>query len=152
MVGGNLGYYQPKYTFKPLFKVNIKELQVNMKNKIDYIYEYSDLNLFQTRVKILTGTYKDIILEFGGSYIERNEDTAEANFTFDYTLYQLPEHLRGIGIRENKDFIEYLGKLLQNIIQDKKNDKKEKYKLMEAASFSGVQNNEIKIDPSFYAL
>jgi len=26
-----------------------------MKNGIDFIYEYSDLNLFQTRVQILTG-------------------------------------------------------------------------------------------------
>ena len=40
-----------------------------MVNGIDFVYEYSDLNLFKTRVKILTGEYADTILEYGGSIL-----------------------------------------------------------------------------------
>jgi len=120
-----------------------------MKKNKDYIYEYSDLNLFQTRVQILTGEYKGIILEFGSSHIESSQNTND--FTFDYTLYEKPENLIGITLRGNIKFEKYLSELLINIINDRKKDKKEQEKLWEAASVEGVKSNRIKINEKFYA-
>ena len=51
-----------------------------MENNIDFNYEYSDLNLFKTRVQILTGEYADTILEFGGSLLAQDEN--KNTFTF----------------------------------------------------------------------
>ena len=45
-----------------------------MKNNIDYIYKYSNLNPMQTSVQILTGEYKDIIVEFGSSDLNQYFD------------------------------------------------------------------------------
>ena len=111
-----------------------------MQNKIDYIYEFSDLNLFQIRVHILTGHYKDVILEFGGSYVESwmQDDEEHHDFTFTYTIYEKPEGL--MLVNGDKEFEQFLSNLLINIVQDKKNDKNDRFKLMEAASVRGIQN------------
>lgn len=119
-----------------------------MKNGIDFVYEYSDLNLFQTRVQILTGEYADTILEFGGSILaqERNNNT----FTFEYELFQIPRHLANVQLKGTKDFEMFLGYLLVDIIDSRNKDKEEHSKLMEAASVQGVKSNTIKIDSKFY--
>jgi hypothetical protein len=119
-----------------------------MKNGIDFVYEYSDLNLFQTRVKVLTGRYRGLILEFGGSGLAQKGD--ENSFTFDYTLYEIPKHLACYQLRGTKEFEAFLAYLLVDVIDARNNDKKEKEKLDEAASYFGKQNPKIKIADSWY--
>lgn len=119
-----------------------------MKNGIDFIYEYSDLNLFKTRVQILTGDYADTILEFGSSILAQDEENNI--FTFEYQLFQIPQHLTSVKLKGQKDFETFLAYLLVDVIDARKNDSKEKFKLMEAASAIGVKPNTIKIDPKFY--
>lgn len=119
-----------------------------MKNEIDFIYEYSDLNLFQTRVKVLTGRYKNLVLEFGGSALAQFGQ--ENTFTFDYTIYEIPEQLASYQLHGTKEFEEFLAYLLVDVIQARKEDKHEKEKLEEAASRYGKQNPSILIDSKFY--
>lgn len=118
-----------------------------MKNKVDYVYEYSDLNLFQTRVKILGGKYAGVILEFGGSGL--TVVGKDASFAFEYTLYEKPETLANIPLRGDPDFEKYLGKVLVSIVGDRRKDKDERAKLDQAASVQGASSN-IKIDSFFY--
>ena len=101
-----------------------------MKNNIDFVYEYSDLNLFQTRVQILAGAYAGIVLEFGGSILAQIGD--KNTFTFDYILYEVPDQFYGPSLRKDKEFNEYLGYLLVHVIQCRNLDPKEKEKLVEA--------------------
>lgn len=121
-----------------------------MKNKIDFIYEYSDLNLFHIRVQILTGKYAGIILEFGGSILAQDETHNE--FTFNYILYEIPDQFYGPKLRTETEFNEFLGYLLVAVIDDKNKNSKEEYKnLMQAASTNGALLNTIKINPKFYS-
>jgi hypothetical protein len=119
-----------------------------MKNGIDFIYEYSDLNSLKTRVAILTGEYADTILEFGGSILAQWED--KNTFTFEYELFQIPQHFAGVQLKGSKDFEMFLGYLLVDVINARNNDKEEHQKSMEAASALGVSQSKIKIDPKFY--
>jgi len=120
-----------------------------MENNIDFNYEYSDLNSLKTRVAILTGEYADTILEFGGSILAQWED--KNTFTFEYQLFQIPQHLKGTVLKGTKDFEIFLGYLLVDVINARNNDKDEKNKLAQAASFKGALSNTIKIDPWFYS-
>lgn len=119
-----------------------------MKNGIDFIYEYSDLNLFQTRVKILTGEYAGIVLEFGGSYLSQSKDAN--SFTFEYTLYEVPDHLYNQIRKDKSEFIEYLGNLLICVIDSRNKDPKERQKLDEAASSLGKIDADIPISDKWY--
>jgi len=119
-----------------------------MKNKVDFIYEYSDLNGLQTRVQVLTGEYKDTIIEFGGSNLLQEGD--KNVFTFNYTIFQVPKKFIDIQLKGNTEFEKFLAYLLVDVIAARKKDKKEHNKLMEAVSFNGVQNSKIKIDEKFY--
>lgn len=119
-----------------------------MKNNIDFIYEYSDLNLFQTRVQILTSKYAGIILEFGSSILAQIGD--KNTFTFDYILYEVPDQFHGPTLRNNKEFNEFLGYLLVDVIHARNNDPKEFNKHQEAASVLGKTNSKIKIDEIYY--
>jgi hypothetical protein len=114
-----------------------------MVNEKDFIYEYSDLNLFQTRVKVLTGKYKDIVVEFGTSGIMQGDFVPM--FNFDYTLYQAPDNFK-----VTFEFEEYLADLLINVICHRNNDNLSESKLQQAAHVDGVQDSQIKIDKSFY--
>jgi hypothetical protein len=120
-----------------------------MKKGKDFVYEYSDLNLFQTRVQILTGRYKGVILEFGGSLLAQQGD--KNTFTFDYTLYEVPEHLACYKLKGTKEFEEFLAYLLVDVIDARNNDPKELSKLHEAASDTGKTSSDIKIKDSFYS-
>jgi hypothetical protein len=122
-----------------------------MKKNKDYIYEYSDLNLFQTRVKILSGEYQGVILEFGSSYIASSSNSNNQVFNFDYTLYEKPANLENIMLKGDRAFETFLSTLLINIINDRKKDKKEQQKLWEAAGVAGVQSSRIKINEKYYA-
>ena len=119
-----------------------------MKNKIDFIYEYSDLNLFQTRVQILTGNYAGIILEFGGSILAQIGD--KNTFTFDYTLYEVPDQFYGASLRKDDLFNQFLGYLLVHVIQCRNLDPNEKTLLDEAASSEGKTTSSIKINSKWY--
>jgi hypothetical protein len=114
-----------------------------MQNNVDFIYEYSDLNIFQTRVQILTGIYKDIILEFGDSGVMSG--MGYPVFNFDYTIYKASDNFE-----PNDKFEEYLCNLLIDIIVDRNNDKDAKVKLNEAANYNGMQSSIIKISKEFY--
>lgn len=119
-----------------------------MKNGVDFIYEYSDLNLFHTRVEILTGKYAGIILEFGGSVLAQTGD--KNTFTFDYILYQVPDQFYAPRLRTNGEFNNFLGYLLVDVIDCRNKDPQWKEKLDEAASYIGKQNPSIKVDQKFY--
>jgi hypothetical protein len=119
-----------------------------MENKIDFTYEYSDLNLFHTRVQILTGKYAGIILEFGGSILAQIGD--ENTFTFNYILYEVPDQFFGPTLYSNKEFNNFAAYLLVDVINARNNDPEEKSKLEEAASRRGVKPNKIKIDKHWY--
>ena len=124
-----------------------------MKKNIDYIYEYSDLNTFQTRVKILQGKYKDVILEFGTSGLAQWTDSTNNSqnlFNFDYTIYEKPDNLQNVMLLNNKDFELYLKDLLINIINDRREDGTEIYKLREASSVFGMRYPTIPIDKKWY--
>ena len=118
-----------------------------MINNTDYIYEYSDINLFQTRVKVLTGHYADLVLEFGGSALEQSEGVN--NFHFDYTLYAIPENLSKYKLRGTSDFEQFLSDLLIAIIVDRREDKDWKAKLDNATQLKRVTST-IMLDPQFY--
>ena len=119
-----------------------------MKNGVDFVYEYSDLNLFQTRVKVLTGRYRGVILEFGGSGLAQHGD--KNLFNFDYTLYEIPEHLACYQLRGTKEFEEFLAYLLVDVVSARNNDPKELNKLHEAAGFKGKTYSDIKIADLWY--
>ena len=119
-----------------------------MKIGIDFVYEYSDLNLFQTRVQILTGKYAGIILEFGGSLLAQLGK--ENTFQFEYTLYEVPDQFHGPTLRTVSEFNEFLAYLLVDVIASRNNDTKEKEKLEEAASSLGVAKATIKISDKWY--
>jgi len=120
-----------------------------MKNNIDYIYEYSDLNLFQNRAQILTGKYKDVILEFGASSIMKyvEDGYIMSRFDFDYDVYENPNNLD----LNNREFELFCGELLTNIIKDREDDPDNYVKLMQAASKQGVQNSKIRISDKWYS-
>jgi hypothetical protein len=119
-----------------------------MKNNIDFVYEYSDLNLFQTRVHILTGKYAGIILEFGGSVLA--QIGKDNTFTFEYTLYEVPDQFYGPRLRTDGEFNQFLGYLLVDVIKARNNDPKELEKLHEAASVLGKTISAIKINEIYY--
>ena len=105
--------------------------------------------MFQTRVQVLTGEYKDLIVEFGGSGIAQSAH--EAAFNFDYKVYYLPKQLQNKQLQGSREFEMFLALLLAHVIAARKADKNEHDKLMEAASVDGVKSSKIKIDDIFYA-
>lgn len=119
-----------------------------MKNGVDFIYEYSDLNLFHTRVQILTGKYAGIILEYGGSGLAQWAD--KNLFNFDYILYEVPDQFYGPSLRKDKEFNEFLAYLLVDVINARKEDPLEKQKIEEAASYEGKTYSDIKISDKWY--
>lgn len=119
-----------------------------MKNGVDFIYEYSDLNIFHTRVQILTGKYAGIVLEYGGSLLA--ECLGKNTFTFEYILYEVPDQFYGPSLRKDKEFNEFLGYLLVDVINARKNDPLEKEKLEEAATYEGKTYSNIKISDKWY--
>jgi hypothetical protein len=117
-----------------------------MKNNIDFIYEYSDLNPLHTRIQILTGEYAGIVFELGGSMLAQVGDSNK--FTFDYVLYELPDQFYGPSLKANKKFNEFLAYLIVDVIDSRNQDPQEHSKLMEAAK--GVTQSAIKINPKYY--
>lgn len=121
-----------------------------MRNKKDYVYEYSDLNLFHTRAQVLTGVYKGMIIEFGSSTLQQTQDIKGGEFKFDYKVYKLPDDYIHDKMTVDETTQKFLSDLLINIIRDRRKDKKELEKLHEAASERGMTSSKIKIDKTFY--
>ena len=123
-----------------------------MINNVDFVYEYSDLNLFHTRVKVLTGLYKDLVFEYGGSVLEqiKTKKIFKNNFKFDYILYEIPEKFDMEKLKKDKAFIEFMAYLIVDVISCRNKDPKEKEKLDEVASVFGKTTHEIYIDPKYY--
>jgi hypothetical protein len=123
-----------------------------MKNKIDFIYEYSDLKKLYTRVKVLTGHYEGLIIEFGGSTLAQwaEKRKVKNNFTFEYTIYQIPEQLKNYKLRGTPEFESFLAYLLVDVISDRNKDPKAKQKLDEALMAGGIKKSNINIDDSWY--
>jgi len=120
-----------------------------MENGIDFVYEYSDLNDLKTRVEVLTGKYAGLIFEYGGSILAQWEN--KNTFTFEYTLYEVPNEFDGPSLRKDPEFNEFIAYLLVDVINTRNNDIEEKKKSDEAASPLGFRNSKIKIDPKFYS-
>ena len=99
-----------------------------MINNVDFVYEYSDLNLFHTRVKVLTGLYKDLVFEYGGSVLEqiKTKKIFKNNFKFDYILYEIPEKFDMEKLKKDKAFIEFMAYLIVDVISCRNKDPKEK--------------------------
>lgn len=120
-----------------------------MKNGIDYIYEYSDLNFLQTRVEVLSGKYQGLIVEFGSSRLYEYNDVKD--FTFDYTIYKEPPKYKLHKLLDNQKFEKYLSVLLTSILIDRKeNPEIEKENITDALGHFRSKEPKINIDASFY--
>lgn len=115
---------------------------------VNFVYEYSDLNFLQTRVKVLTGDYAGLILDYGRSYVTQWEDKNE--FSFDYTIYVMPDRLLDMNKEQANDFQEFLKNLLCDVIIARRSDPDESKKLMEALTKKEFLVGAIKIDRKFY--
>jgi hypothetical protein len=100
-----------------------------MKNNKDFKYEYSDVNLFQTKADILTGRYAGIKLEFASSGVMSG--LGRPIFNFEYQLYETPDNFE---ITEK--FEDYLKDLLISIIDDRNKDPDMKEKLDNASTLT----------------
>ena len=115
---------------------------------IDFEYEYSDLNLFNTRVKVLTGDYAGLVFEYGGAALAQWED--KNSFIFEYTLYEVPDAFDGPTLRKEAAFNEFIAYLIVDVIKARKEDVGEKFKLDEAASNVGKTYSNIPVHPKYY--
>jgi len=102
-----------------------------MKNNIDFTYEYSTINLFQTKVNILTGKYAGIEIEFANSGVMHGH--GYPLFNFQYQLYKTPD-----DFNINSKFEDYLTKLLIAVIDDRNKDPQAKEKLENAAGLQFI--------------
>jgi hypothetical protein len=115
-----------------------------LQNNRDFRYEYSDLNLFQTRVELLTGAYAGTILEYGSSRFEQSP--SHHDFYFDYEIYHRPE-----GINTAADeFVEYIGRTILAVLAARAVDPEEFDLHQQAASARGKQGSAITIDEAYY--
>lgn len=121
-----------------------------MKNGKDFIYEYSDLNVFNTRVKVLKGKYKGLVAEFGGSCLLQSNKIKDNRFVFDYILYVVPEPFNCAELRSTAEFNEFMGLLLIDIIKARRLDKDDKNKLDETLLGDSTYKCSIPVDQKFY--
>lgn len=117
-----------------------------MKNGIDFVYEYSDLNMYHIRVQVLTGDYAGLIFELGGSGI--GQDGVHSKFVFEYILYQKPEAYKDVVLRGTPEFEQYLSDLILKVIEARQSDPEDTKKL--AKSFDPNGKCGIEIDNTFY--
>lgn len=117
-----------------------------MKNGVDFVYDYSDLNWYHIRVQLLTGPYAGLIFELGGSGV--GQDGVESKFVFEYILYEKPEAYKDIVLRGNPEFEEYLSGVIFDVIIARQSDPDDRKRL--ARSFDPTQHCEVAIDKKFY--
>jgi len=119
-----------------------------MENGVDFEYEYSDLNLFHTRVKVLSGVYTGLVFEYGTSVLAQWGD--KNSFTFEYILYEVPNQFEGPTLRKDAGFNEFIAYLIVDVIKARQNDAHEKVKLHEAANAGGKKYSSILINKKYY--
>jgi hypothetical protein len=117
-----------------------------MQNGVDFIYEYSDLNMYHIRVHVLTGYYAGLIFELGGSGI--GQDGVNSTFVFEYTLYKKPDAYKNIVLRGNPEFEKFISDVILDVIQTRHSDPEDKKKLVN--SFKPDNRCNIEIDSVFY--
>jgi hypothetical protein len=110
----------------------------------DFIYDYSDLNLLQTRVQVLKGDYEGMIVEIGGSSLMQWED--KNLFDFEYTLYQYPKNVDKID--RDETFDKFIANIIVGLVDHRRNRPDWKERLDEACD--GLNTCSIKIDSKFY--
>ena len=110
----------------------------------DFIYDYSDLNLLQTRIQILKGEYEGMIVEIGGSALTQWAD--QNRFDFDYTLYQYPKNVDCLD--QTEVFKEFIASLIVGVVDHRRTRPDWKDRLDEACD--GLNICSIKIDNKFY--
>lgn len=118
----------------------------NMKDGIDFVWDYSDLNMYHIRVQVLAGEYAGLIFELGGSGI--GQDGVHSKFVFEYILYEKPETYKDVMLRGNPVFEQYLSHLILKVIETRQSDPEDKKKL--ARSFDINNKCNIEIDNTFY--
>jgi hypothetical protein len=128
---------------------NVLDKFTGTETGVDFIYEYSDLNFLQTRVKVLTGEYEGLILEYGGSGIAQWEDKNE--FSFKHTIYEAPEKLLHMNESQASNLEKFLALLLCDVVAARRNDPKEKEKMTEAFLRQSSLVGRIKINNVFYS-
>lgn len=115
-----------------------------MKNNIDYIYEYSDLNIFWTRALVLSGKYKDMVVEFGTAYFLHSEYVN--SFNLDYKIYTIP--FEQFSVDSESEI--FLSNLLLSIVDDRKNDPNDREKLNHSLFLKDTRFCNISIDERYY--
>jgi hypothetical protein len=100
-----------------------------MKNNKDFTYEYSGINLFQTKASILSGKYTGIDVEFASSGVMSG--IGKPVFNFEYQIYRSP-----INFIITDNFENYLSKLLIAIIDYRNQDDSAQEKLHKASTLS----------------
>jgi hypothetical protein len=117
-----------------------------MKNDIDFVWDYSDLNIYHIRVHVLTGEYAGLIFELGGSGI--GQDGVNSTFVFEYTLYQKPTQFEKVLLKGTPEFEQYISEVILKVIETRQSDPEDTAKLRK--SF-GVNNKcKIEINSIFY--
>jgi hypothetical protein len=117
-----------------------------MKNGIDFLYDYSDLNMYHIRVHVLTGDYAGLIFELGGSGI--GQSIEKTTFVFEYTLYKKPDAYKDIVLRGNPEFEKYISGVILKVIETRQSDPDDDKKL--GQSFKPDNKCNIEIDSVFY--
>lgn len=124
-----------------------------MENGKDYIYEYSDLNRFYTRVKVLTGEFKDVIFEYGDTVLKQQQAVPGGEFTFNYIIYKKPDSIT-TNLRGNVLFETFVSDIIVDIITERKKDRLELRKAQELLASDMVmvgRRSKIHINESFYS-
>jgi|TARA_Y100000310_G_scaffold164362_1_gene164186 hypothetical protein len=76
-----------------------------------------------TAIKLTKGKYKNVILKYGKVAFAKNENKdGTLPMKFDYDLLQIPKNLKDLKI-EN-DFIDYIGDILVEILEQQIKDGK----------------------------
>jgi len=117
-----------------------------MKNGIDFLYDYSDLNMYQIRVHVLTGDYTGLIFELGGSGI--GQSIEKTVFAFEYTLYKKPDAYKDVPLRGNPKFEKDISEIILKVIEARQSDPDDTKRL--SKSFDPSNKCDVQIDSAFY--
>lgn len=120
-----------------------------MEYGVDYIYDYSDLNRLNIRTLLLTGKFKGTILEYSRIEHEIFEDGSNL-LEFDKIFYQLPDNKTSMDKETYDELEQYITDVLVEIVNHRRNNKGDVYRLLNANVIDGTRFCMIKIDDRFY--
>jgi len=119
-----------------------------MKNGVDYIFDYSDLNRLHLRIQLLTGPYKDLIFE---THTIESDISEKGNFlTFNHIFYQVPFIIANTD--ELNKLKTYMAEVICHVVDDRRNDPMTGWNMIAAdeAMRNKARFCKIKIDDKFY--